>query len=147
MDKQKILSKIDEINQYLEEIEQVAPSDFEEYESSIEKKRACERILQILIENVIDICNIITSESKLGMPSDEEDMLKKLAKKGIISGKMEKIIHNMKGFRNILVHKYAEVKDELVFEMIKERLSDFEKFKEEILIFIQKEKKEPKNKK
>ena len=39
----------------------------------------------------------------------------------------------MKGFRNILVHKYGVVDDELVFEMLKEKLSDFDIFKHEIL--------------
>ena len=39
----------------------------------------------------------------------------------------------MKGFRNILVHKYGVVDDELVFEMLKEKLSDFDMFKQEIL--------------
>jgi len=43
------------------------------------------------------------------------------------------IIKNMRGFRNILVHKYGTVDDELVFEMLSERLDDFEKFKEEVL--------------
>ena len=42
----------------------------------------------------------------------------------------------MKGFRNILVHKYENINDELVFEFLKENLEDFDKFKEEILKFI-----------
>ena len=39
----------------------------------------------------------------------------------------------MKGFRNILVNKYGTVDDELVFEMLSEKLEDFDKFKEEVL--------------
>jgi len=42
----------------------------------------------------------------------------------------------MKGFRNILVYKYGVVDDELVFEMLSEKVEDFEKFKEEILSFL-----------
>ena len=133
MDKERILSKIDELNSYLDELDETKPQDFEEYKNSIEKKRACERLLQISIETLIDICNIIISSLKLGLPSDEEDMFKKLEKKKIISKEMTNMLINMKGFRNILVHKYGAVNDELVFEMLSERLGDFDKFKEEIL--------------
>ena len=49
---------------------------------------------------------------------------------------MADTLSNMKGFRNILVHKYGIVDDELAFEMLSEKLEDFEKFKDEILRFL-----------
>ena len=107
-----------------------------EYKSLIEKKRACERLLQISIETIIDICNILISNLKLGLPADEEDTFQKLENKKIISKKMADTLSNMKGFRNILVHKYGIVDDELAFEMLSEKLEDFEKFKDEILRFL-----------
>jgi len=136
MDKKRMLSKIDEMNSYLEELENIKPLSFEEYKNSIEKKRACERLLQISIETALDICNIIISDLKLGLPSTEEEIFQKLERKKIISPKMAKVLNNMKGFRNILVHKYGIVNDELVFENLSEKLEDFDKFKEEILKFI-----------
>jgi uncharacterized protein YutE (UPF0331/DUF86 family) len=136
MDKNRILTKIDELDKYLEELEKIKPINIEEYKNSISDKRACERLLQISIEVVIDICNILVSGLKLGLPSDEEEMFEKLANKKIISQKIKNILKNMKGFRNILVHKYGTVDDELVFEMLSERLDDFDKFKDEILKVI-----------
>lgn len=138
MDKERILSKIDEMESYLDELETVKPHSFEEYTSSIEKKRSCERLLQISIESVIDICSIIISELKSGLPFDEDYIFKKLHEKKIISKGMADILNDMKGFRNILVHKYGEVNDELVFENL-EKVDDFDKFKDEILKFIGKD--------
>ena len=43
----------------------------------------------------------------------------------------------MKGFRNIIVHKYAKVDDELVFENL-ENINDFSEFIEKIMNFIKK---------
>lgn len=134
IDEKKILFKIDEIDSYLEEIEKIKPLDFEEYKH-IEKKRSIERLLQISIEAIIDICYIIVSNLKLGTPSDEDILFEKLSKKNIISKNMANILKDMKGFRNILVHKYGEVDDEKVFEYLEE-LEDFDKFKEEILNFL-----------
>jgi uncharacterized protein YutE (UPF0331/DUF86 family) len=39
----------------------------------------------------------------------------------------------MRGFRNILVHEYAIVKDEIVFDALKTKLKDFGKFRKEII--------------
>ena len=102
---------------------------------NIEKKRACERLLQILIECTIDICFILVKELKLGLPSDEEDIFKKLEDANIITSDMVKILRGMRGFRNILVHRYGKVDDMLVFENLN-RLNDFKKFKKQILTFL-----------
>lgn len=137
LDKERILSKLDQMNGYLEELEEIRPLDYKEYKLSIVTKRACERLLQLSIETMIDTCNIIVSNLKLGLPEDEDAVFNKLRKKDIISKKIETILINMKGFRNILVHKYGEVKDELVFENL-EKLEDFDKFNEEIMKLLKK---------
>jgi len=136
MDKERILSNLDELESYLSEIEDIKPADLHEYKVSVEKRRACERLLQISIETVIDICNIIISELKLGLPSNEEEIFDKLEKKKIISPQMCGLLNDMKGFRNILVHKYGVVDDEIVFEMLSEKMKDFDAFKKEILLFL-----------
>lgn len=59
LDKNRILSKLDELDSYLIELKDVMPKNYEEYVSSIEKKRPCERLLHILIECVIDICTLM----------------------------------------------------------------------------------------
>jgi len=138
MDNERILSKINELDQCLKELEEIRPDSLDEYKRSLLKRRACERVIQVAIETVIDICNLIISGLKLGLPSDDESTFKKLKDEKIISEKIEKILINMKGFRNRLVHKYEDIDDETVFELISERLSDFEIFRKEILEFLNK---------
>ena len=137
LDRDRILSKLDELDSYLTELEDIMPKDYEEYVNSIEKKRSCERLLHILIECVIDICTLIVKDLRLGLPSSEEDLFEKLEKKGIISKEMKEKLRLMRGFRNILVHRYAEVDDELVFENLK-NIDDFREFKEQIISFLKK---------
>lgn len=59
LDRERILGKLDELEGYLHELRQIAPAVLEEYQQSIEKRRACERLLQIAIESVIDICHLL----------------------------------------------------------------------------------------
>ena len=136
MDKERILSKIDELDSYLLELKEIVPNTFDDYVDFKEKRRACERPLQISIETVIDICNLILKGLRLGVPGEEEDVFDKLEKSKVITKKMKKTLKSMKGLRNILVHRYGEVDDELVFQNLKHNLSDFKTFKKEILSFL-----------
>ena len=136
MDKERILSKIDELDSYLLELKEIVPNTFDDYVDFKEKRRACERLLQISIETVIDICNLILKGLRLGVPGEEEDVFDKLEKSKVITKKMKKTLKSMKGLRNILVHRYGEVDDELVFQNLKHSLSDFKTFKKEILEFL-----------
>ena len=106
--------------------------------SSIEKKRAIERLFQISIETVIDITNILITDLKLGLPENEDEAFKKLNKEKIISKDLMNTLQTMKGFRNILVHKYGEVNDELAFENL-DNLGDFDSFITAIITFIKKQ--------
>ncbi len=139
MNKERILSKIDELDQYIIELEAIKPENYEEFIGDTKIKRACERLLQIAIECIIDICTLIIKELKLGLPSEEGDLFEKLEKKNIITKKMKNILKNMKGFRNILVHRYADIDDELVFENL-DNIKDFKEFKNQILSFLRKTK-------
>ncbi|MDP2930351.1 MAG: DUF86 domain-containing protein [bacterium] len=134
LDKERILAKIDELDTYLNELVQIIPATFEEYEQ-VEKKRACERLLQLCIECVIDVCRLFVSGLRLGLPSEENDLFDKMLKKKILSKEMNSLLKEMRGFRNIFVHEYAAVDDELVFKTMKEKLDDFKKFKKEVLDF------------
>ena len=120
------------------ELEDIKPVSLNEYKNSVEKRRACERLLQIAVESVIDICNVLVSNLRLGIPNDEDALFEKLKNKKVISEDMQSTLRTMKCFRNIPVHKYGEVDDERVFEVLSERLGDFEKFKEEVLGFLKK---------
>ncbi|MFN3420612.1 MAG: type VII toxin-antitoxin system HepT family RNase toxin [Armatimonadota bacterium] len=138
IDRERVLAKLADLDSYLNELSQVAPSSFEEYVRSIEKRRACERLLQISVETVIDICAILVQSLRLGLPAEEDDIFEKLVSAGVISREMVKTLRRMKGFRNILVHEYGRVDDRIVFDIIVNRMDDFEVFKREILEALRK---------
>ena len=76
---------------------------------------------------------MIVAGLRLGIPLEENDIFEKLQNKGIITPEIVEMLKEMRGFRNILVHEYAIVDDELIYRMVKERLSDFKKIKKAIL--------------
>lgn len=132
LDRERTLTKLDELDGYVQELQAIAPQSFAEYQK-IEKKRACERLLQIAVECVIDICSLFVSGLRLGLPAEEDDLFEKLEQAGILSPRMKETVKEMKGFRNILVHEYGRVDDEIVYQATKTRLGDFADFKREVL--------------
>ena len=84
-----------------------------------------ERGLQILIESVIDIANIIISISNVEKPLTYRETILELFKIGIIPKTFAEELSKMAGFRNILVHDYAKVDEEIILEVLDEKLDDF----------------------
>jgi uncharacterized protein YutE (UPF0331/DUF86 family) len=132
VDKERILAKIDKLDRYLHELKDIMPENFETYQK-IEKKRACERLLQISIESVLDICAQIVIELRLGLPSEEDEIFEKLEQAKIISSATRETLKRMRGFRNILVHEYGRIDDRLVYDVLKNDINDFNSIRKEII--------------
>lgn len=132
MDKERILAKIDRLDRYLHELKDIMPENFETYQK-IEKKRACERLLQISIESVLDICAQVVIELRLGLPSEEDEIFEKLEQAKIISSATRETLKRMRGFRNILVHEYGHIDDRLVYDVLKNNMDDFNSIRKEII--------------
>ena len=49
----------------------------------------------------------------------------------------------MASFRNMLVHHYEKVEDEVVFGIFKNKLEDFDLFQEFVLAYLKKDKNAP----
>lgn len=135
VDRDRLLARLDAMDGYLAELRAVAPARLSEY-TTIEKRRACERLLQILVDAVVDVCSLLVAGLRLGLPGDEDDLFQKLLARGVLSEEMTAIVRRMKGLRNLLVHEYGRIDDEIVFETITRRLGDFEAFKREVLDFL-----------
>lgn len=137
VDRERVLARLDELDGYLRELRHVVPVSVEGY-GKIETKRACERLLQISIEAVIDICGIMVAGLRLGLPAEEDDLFEKLEAAGVLSKETREVLRAMKGLRNILVHEYGRVDDQIVYGVLTERLEDFAAFKVEILQALEK---------
>ena len=71
VDRDRILAKLDELRAYEGELRTILPQDFAEYMASSGKRRAIERLLQISIDRVLDICNLLVAGLRLGLPAEE----------------------------------------------------------------------------
>jgi uncharacterized protein YutE (UPF0331/DUF86 family) len=131
-----IRTKIAEIQESLELIRENLPDSFDEFASLGLLKDGMYKRIEFSIENVFDICAIINTDLRLGIPRSDDDILGILVRNGVIDDEMRAKLKGMKGFRNIIVHRYAAIDDRLSYEFLSERLVDFEEFIGKITDFI-----------
>lgn len=126
------------INKY-EIIERCINRINEEYENNPENLEEYRRMdcivlnLQRACEATIDIAMYIISNRKLGIPQTKKEAFKKLEDNNIISKEMSKNMQNMIGFRNIAVHDYKEIDEEILKEVIENHLEDLIEFARQML--------------
>jgi uncharacterized protein YutE (UPF0331/DUF86 family) len=130
--------KLKDIRDSLEKVKTHLPQTLEEFLNLGLVKDGIYKKVEFMIENVLDICKIINTDLNLGLPKKDVDIIENLVRHKIISKEMGEKIKEMKSFRNILVHRYGEIEDEIAYEEIKNGLEDFEKFEKEIEEFLQK---------
>jgi uncharacterized protein YutE (UPF0331/DUF86 family) len=135
VDRDRVLAKLDDLDGYLRELRAIAPTRFEEY-LAIEKRRACERLLQVCVEAVIDTCALLVTGLRLGLPAEADDLFAKLAERGVLAAATVGTLRRMKGLRNLLFHEYGRIDDRVVFETVPRRLGDFDAFTREVLAFL-----------
>ena len=138
MDKQRILTLLDLLDGYLQDLGGRLPRTFSEYNKDIEKQRFCERTLQLQIEVCIDIAHLLVKELKLGLPDEEESVFEKLRDEDIVSEETFQKLRAMKKFRNVLIHRYKQINNSLVFRNAVDNKNDFIVFKKEVLSFLKK---------
>lgn len=132
VDRDRVLAKLDEMRGYVAELRAIAPANLGEYRRT-QTKRACERLVQIAVECVIDVCQLLVSGRRLGLPAEEDDLFDKLEAAGVLTSETAGVVRRMRGCRNILVRAYGRVSDEIVFETIHSRLGDFDAFERDVL--------------
>ncbi len=118
----RIEDKLNEIEEFIEELYEIFPDNLKAYLKSKEKKAACERYFEKIIEAVTDVVFYVIKLKNLTIPQDEESAFDILETNEVISKELCKNLKKAKGMRNIIIHQYGIIDDKLVFNSISEEL-------------------------
>lgn len=94
----------------------------------VRELRFVEHTLQIAIQSAMDAASHIVSDERLGEPTTNRALFDVLAKNGWIPEALAQGLARMAGFRNILVHGYAEVDPTVVRDVLENHLGDLDAF-------------------
>ena len=106
------------------------------YRTDIRARRFVERTLHITIEGCIDAAQHIISDQKMREPKSYRDTFVVLTENNILLPEDLSRFENIASFRNLLVHYYEKVDEEIVYGIFRNNLSDFDLFVDRIVSFL-----------
>ncbi len=125
-----------EIASEVNDLKNATDITWEVYKTDKRSRRFVERTLHVIIEACIDVGHHIISDEKMREPSSYRDTFTVLAENGVLRPEDLNKFENMASFRNLLVHYYERVDDELVYGIFKKNLPDFEFFVKRIVEYL-----------
>jgi uncharacterized protein YutE (UPF0331/DUF86 family) len=131
--------KLSRLAAYLDELRKAEDISWTEYQSNARSRAFVERYIHIAIQTVFDIANHIISYKQWKEPETYRETFGILAGHGVLPEEKVADFQNMASFRNMLVHHYDKVDDEVVFGIFRNRLADFDSFRDSILEYLKRE--------
>lgn len=142
-----IRGKIELIQQNLGRLEESSHLTFDEVAKDWRVHSIVENLLVKIIGRGIDINQHLISELvsiKVAAPLDYKETFFKLAELGVLPEKFARQIAESAGFRNVLVHEYNNINEQIFYKSVGETLNQYTKYCDYILKFLEKVEKEKK---
>ena len=117
-DSDRICAKLDKLYAYYEELKNISTISLEEYNHNLLYRRAIERTMQLIVECATDINNMLLKMYGQKGSTDYFNSFIDIAELNIIPPDFALKIAPSTGLRNILVHEYEEINDEIVYHSI-----------------------------
>ncbi len=138
INKELVYNRLDLINRSLARLKKMSALSREKFLEEPDNFAVAEHHLRRALESLFDIGRHIMAKQGLGHPTDYRSVLLTLGREKIIPVEFAERIKGMAGYRNRLVHGYAEVTPEEMYQILQTRLSDFKEYCTYILKYLEK---------
>ena len=128
-DKELVEKKINQIIECLTELEQIVTkmSD-EEIKKDYFKYHTAERLLQLIVDTILDINIHFIKEKKLVVPDDLQSTFITLSDNNLLPKDFAVKIAPVVGLRNRVVHKYDSLDKKTFIEKLKNNFNNFKEY-------------------
>jgi len=138
VNREVVLDRISIIKNSLKRLKEISKLSKQEFKNNDDYFAIAEHHLRRSLEAVIDLGRHICVKEDLGQPQDYTEVFDILNNGGVLSKEFTENIRGMAGYRNRLVHMYNQIDREEIYQILQERLDDFDIFTNEIMNYINK---------
>ena len=124
------------LNGYVSDLRELQSVDFATDSENMLIRRTVERTLHLAVEAALDIGQHIIAQEGFRRPADNQDVFVVLTEEEIVPPDLLPRLIAMAKFRNLIVHDYARIDDNVVFSILKRRLGDFEAYARAIVTYL-----------
>ena len=114
VDPESIDERLERLAELLEQAEQIRSAGRDAYDADFRSRLAAQHAIQLSIQICIDIAAHLIAELGPRMPADYRGVFDVLQPEGL-DGDLAKRLASAAGMRNILVHGYLEIDNEIVW--------------------------------
>ena len=133
VDRDLLRRKLAELAEYVTQVSEYREVTLERYRADWKTQRIVERTLQIAIETCLDVASHVVADRGLRVPSTYAETFEILVQAGLMVPDLGRVMIDMTGFHNVVVHEYARINAEVVIRILREHLDDFRRFEAEAL--------------
>jgi uncharacterized protein YutE (UPF0331/DUF86 family) len=126
VDRDLVLKKLAFVETCVRELRSMAKLD--SIERDVREERFVVHTLQLAVQAVLDAASHVVSDERLGEPQTNRELFDLLARSGWLSPDLARVMRDMAGFRNVVVHGYERVDLRLVRDIVEHRLGDLLSF-------------------
>ena len=123
-----VLQKLDEANGYLKEMEDFFKSSDTEILADSGKLHIAERLLQLLVDTILDINQHFIKELNLKISEDFQGTFYILGDNKILPADFAQKIAPVVGLRNRIVHRYDTLNKEMFISAFRKNYPDFKNY-------------------
>ncbi|HAA88999.1 MAG TPA: DUF86 domain-containing protein [Peptococcaceae bacterium] len=128
IDKKVLEEKLKLLTEYISDLEEQKNISLEKLKENKIHRRYIERTLHLAVEACLDIGNHIIAELRLREPEDYKDIMTVLCEAGYLPPERLDNFKKMAQFRNVIVHDYARVDPEILYQILQKNIDDLRLF-------------------
>lgn len=119
---------------YLLELGALGEVDAEQY---VTVRRQAERLLQLVVEVAVDINTHVVTEQEGMPPTSSRDSFVRAGRFGLLSADLASRLAPAAGLRNVLIHDYGDIDDQLVLVAIPIALDNFREYASAVIAWLE----------
>jgi len=127
VDRDVVVGKISSIQRCLKRIKQVSGLNPDSLDN-LDTQEIVILNLQRAVQSAIDLAAHIVADEGIGVPMEIRENFNMLHQGGILSEELTVNLRKMVGFRNIAVHEYDTIDNEILKSILQYNLKDIEEF-------------------
>ena len=121
-----VAEKLAYIRQMLDSLRRLPLSTFEDFVADSRTAAAAESYLRRALESLFDLGRHILAKGFGSAPGEYKETVNALVQSGVLSQEAGKVLRQMAGYRNRMVHFYHEITVEELFHICRDELVDVE---------------------
>ena len=117
-----LAARVSRARKAIEKLRRISEVPLEEYLSDEDLQALSERYLHVLLEAILDLGAFVLAKKGISIGTTYRDIIEGLIRINIIPKELTNLARGIPGMRNVLVHGYAEIRHDLIYQLIKEEL-------------------------